>query len=161
MTSAKLPEAKIPATHVGILETALLATVSTISHRDGLISSNPVGFEWDGEHIRLSTLKSRFKYHNLVANPQITLCVVDPKVPTRYLEVRGFADLIDDPKGTLNRKLFARMSGEEMPADLDPPGDERVIIKIVPTRVSAPDLYSGRLDRRAEQAEQKPPSRVT
>jgi hypothetical protein len=82
MTSEKAPEARIPASHVGILETALLAIVSTISHRDGMISSNPVGFDWDGEHVRLSTLKSRVKYHNLQANPQITLCVVDPKVPT-------------------------------------------------------------------------------
>jgi PPOX class probable F420-dependent enzyme len=160
MTSAKVPEAKVPATHVGILETALLATVSTISHRDGMISSNPVGFDWDGEHIRLSTLKSRFKYHNLVANPQITLCVVDPQLPTRYLEIRGVAELSDDPERTLSRKLFARMGGEEMPPDLDPPGDERAIIKIVPIRVSAPDLYGGRLDSRAEQAKQKPPSRM-
>jgi PPOX class probable F420-dependent enzyme len=161
MSSPELPEARIPDTHVGILETALLATVSTISHRDGLISSNPVGFDWDGEHIRLSTLKSRLKYRNLVANPQITLCVVDPKVPTRYLEIRGFAELIDDPEATLSRKLFGRMTGEEMPPDLDPPGDMRAIIKIVPTKVSAPDLYGGRLDRRAEQAGQKPPSRKT
>lgn len=57
VTTAKLPEAPIPDTHVGILKTALLATVSTISHRDGLISTNPVGFDWDGEHVRLSTLQ--------------------------------------------------------------------------------------------------------
>jgi hypothetical protein len=41
MTNAELPEAPIPDTHVGILETALLATVSTISHKDGLISTKP------------------------------------------------------------------------------------------------------------------------
>jgi hypothetical protein len=70
MTSAKLPEARIPDTHVGILDTALLATVSTISHKDGLISTNPVAFDWDGEYLRLSTLKSRVKYRNLLANPQ-------------------------------------------------------------------------------------------
>jgi hypothetical protein len=46
----------------GILETALLATVSTITHKDGLISTDPVGFDWDGGYVRLSTLKSRVKY---------------------------------------------------------------------------------------------------
>jgi hypothetical protein len=46
MTNAEVPEASIPDTHVGILETALLATVSTISHKDGLISTNPAGFDW-------------------------------------------------------------------------------------------------------------------
>jgi len=68
MTSAELPEASIPDTHAGILETALMAMVSTIGHKDGLISTNPVAFDWDGEYIRLSTLKSRVKYRNLLAN---------------------------------------------------------------------------------------------
>ena len=77
MTSAELPEASIPDTHAGILETALMAMVSTIGHKDGLISTNPVAFIRDGEYIRLSTLKSRVKYRNLLANPQITFCALD------------------------------------------------------------------------------------
>ena len=55
-------------------------------------------------------------------------------MPTRYLEIRGFAEITDDPQGTLNRKMFRRMSGKEM--DLDEPGAERVIIRIIPTQVS-------------------------
>ena len=147
MATAKLPEAPIPDTHVGILQTALLATVSTISHRDGLISTNPVGFDWDGEYVRLSTLKSRLKYRNLMANPQVTFCAVDPKVPSRYIEIRGYAELSDDPERALSKKMVGRMSGKEQ--DLDEPGAERVIIKIVPTHVSTPTLYGGRLDERA------------
>ena len=142
-----MPDTRMPATHVGILESALLATVSTIRHEDGLISTNPVGFDWDGEFVRLSTLKSRVKYRNLAANPLITFCVVDPQMQTRYIEIRGCAELVDDPEGALNRKMFRRMSGREF--DLDEPGAERVIIKIIPTQVSTPTLYGGRLDRRA------------
>ena len=142
-----MTEVRIPATHVGILETALLAMVSTIRHKDGLISTNPVGFDWDGEYVRLSTLKSRVKYRNLMANPQITFCVVDPQMGTRYIEIRGHAQLSDDPEGSLNRKMFRRMTGKEF--DLDESGAERVIIKIIPTQVSTPALYGGRLDRRA------------
>jgi PPOX class probable F420-dependent enzyme len=147
MTNAEVPEVPIPDTHVGILETALLATVSTISHKDGLISTNPVGFDWDGEYVRLSTLKSRVKYHNLVANPLVTFCAVDPKSPMRYIEIRGYAQISDDPEGTLSRKMFRRMSGKEL--DLDEPTAERVIIKIIPTQVSTPTLYGGRHDQRA------------
>jgi PPOX class probable F420-dependent enzyme len=150
MTAADLPEAPIPDTHVGILETALMAMVSTISRRDGLISTNPVGFDWDGEYVRLSTLKSRLKYLNLVANPQVTFCAVDPSVPTRYLEIRGYAELSDDPERALSKKLVGRMSGKEV--DLDEPDAQRVIIKIVPTSVSAPTLYGGRMDQRAAAA---------
>ena len=146
MTSAGPPEASIPDTHVGILETAVLASVSTISHRDGLISTNPVTFDWDGEYVRVSTLKSRAKYRNLRANPQITFCAVDPKVGSRYVEIRGYAELSDDPNGTLNRQLFRQHNGKDWP-DLDEPGAERVIVKIIPTQVSTPTLYGGRLDR--------------
>jgi PPOX class probable F420-dependent enzyme len=146
MATADLPEATIPESHVGILETALMAMVSTISRRDGLISTNPVGFDWDGEYVRLSTLKSRLKYRNLVANPQVTFCAVDPKVPSRYIEIRGYAELSDDPERALSKKMVGRMSGKEQ--DLDEPGAERVIIKIVPTHVSTPTLYGGRLDER-------------
>ena len=43
--------------------------------------------------------------------------------------------------------MFRRMSGKEF--DLDEPGAERVIIRIIPTQVSTPTLYGARLDRRA------------
>jgi hypothetical protein len=45
MTTAKLPEAPIPDTHVGILETALLATVSTISHKDGYATARATNWQ--------------------------------------------------------------------------------------------------------------------
>jgi PPOX class probable F420-dependent enzyme len=147
MNTGGPPKVQVPDSHVGILETALMAMVSTVSRRDGLISTNPVAFDWDGEYVRLSTLKSRLKYRNLVANPQITFCVVDPKMPSRYIEIRGYAEISDDPERALSKKLVGRVSGEEV--DLDEADAERVIIKIVPTHVSTPTLYGGRLDERA------------
>jgi PPOX class probable F420-dependent enzyme len=145
MTTGKLPEALIPQSHVGILENALLATVSTISCRDGLISTNPVGFDWDGNYVRVSTLKSRLKYRNLLSNPQITFCAVDPAMGTRYIEIRGYAEISDDPE----KELAQKIAGDAWTPQMDGPGAERVIIKIVPTRVSAPTLYGGQLDQRA------------
>ena len=58
MTNAEVPEAPIPDTHVGILETALLATVSTISHKDGLISTNPVSFAFGASYAFARTIVS-------------------------------------------------------------------------------------------------------
>ncbi len=135
----------VPESHRNILETAVQGMMSTIRHADGLVSTNPVGFDWDGEYVRISTLKSRVKYANLRANPQITFCVVDPLAPTRYIEIRGHAELIDDPGGELNRQIYRRHTGQEF--DLDAPDAERVIVKIIPSQVSAPTLYGGKLDR--------------
>lgn len=134
----------VPDSHKNILETAVFAFVSTIRHRDQRISTNPIGFDWDGETFRFSTLKSRVKYRNLQEDSRITVCILDPQVPTRYVEIRGKAVLEDDPGGALNRKMFFEKMGYEF--DLDEPGEERVIVTVVPEQVSTPKLYGGRLD---------------
>ena len=88
-------------------EPHLLATVSTIRHQDGLISTNPVGFDWDGEFVRLSTLKSRVKYRNLAGQSADHLLrgrSADADALHRDPGLRP--DFIDDPEGAMNRKMF-------------------------------------------------------
>ncbi|MFO7552203.1 MAG: PPOX class F420-dependent oxidoreductase [Haliea sp.] len=134
----------VPESHKAILETAVFAFVSTIRVKDQLISTNPVGFDWDGETFRFSTLKSRIKYRNLQADSRITICVLDPVNPTRYVEIRGHAELADDPDGSLNQKIYRKNMGRDF--DLDEPDAERVIVTVMAEQVSTPLLYSGRLD---------------
>ncbi|MBN7795958.1 pyridoxamine 5'-phosphate oxidase family protein [Parahaliea mediterranea] len=134
----------IPESHRPILETAVIAYVSTIRARDQLISTNPVSFDWDGEALRFSTLKSRMKYRNMKADPRLTVCVMDPVAPTRYIEIRGRALLEDDPGGSLNQKIFRKNMGRDF--DLDEPGAERVMVTLVAEQVSTPLLYGGKLD---------------
>lgn len=134
----------IPDSHLDIVEQEYLAMVSTIRHQDGLISTNPVSIDWDGEFVRFSTLKQRVKYRNLLANPQITLCITSSKDSTRYIEMRGTAELQDDPGGAFQRAMWKRFTGEDE-FNYDPPGAERVIVKIVPIRVSTPSLYGGQM----------------
>jgi PPOX class probable F420-dependent enzyme len=133
----------IPESHLDIME-GFQATVSTVRHRDGLISTTPVTFDWDGEFVRFSTLKSRVKYNNLLANPQITLCIISPSDFTRYIEIRGTAELTDDPGGEFNLAIFQRLTGmEEFP--YDEPDAQRVTVKIIPSQISTPSLYGGQL----------------
>ena len=134
----------IPQSHLDIVEQEYLAMVSTIRHRDGLISTNPVSIDWDGEFVRFSTLKQRVKYRNLVANPQITLCITSSQDSTRYIEIRGTAELQDDPGGAFQRVMWKRFTGEDE-FNFDPPDAERVIVKIVPLQVSTPSLYGGKM----------------
>ena len=56
------------------INSTFLGTLSTIRHSDGLISSNPVGFTWNGKEVEVSTIKGRLKYHNVLADPRATLC---------------------------------------------------------------------------------------
>lgn len=131
-----------------LLRSNFVGLLSTIRH-DGLISTNPVGFVWDGERIRISTLKSRLKYKNLVADPRVTFCLISPQNIMSYIEVRGYAELEDDTDRSFSRTQFKYGSGgQEPPADLDPPEAERAIIIIRPQQVSSPTLYGGRFDQK-------------
>jgi PPOX class probable F420-dependent enzyme len=138
-------EVEIPEAGRGLLEENSLGIMTTIRHRDGRPSSNPVGYVWDGESVRVSTLKSRMKYKNLLADSTITFCVVAGDDLTRYVELRGRATLEDDPDRSFLRQQFRRQSGGgEAPPDMDPPGEERVTVRIHPEQVSIPILYGGR-----------------
>jgi PPOX class probable F420-dependent enzyme len=136
-------EIEIPEAHREILASNQLGVVSTIRHRDGLISSNPVTYSWDGESVRFSTIKGRMKYANLLASPLIGFCVVDHADFTRYVELRGRATIEPDPERRFLRGQF-EASGLELPDDLDAPGTERVVVRIHPIQSSSPMLYGGR-----------------
>jgi len=133
----------IPESHLEIMQ-GFQATVSTLRHLDGLISTTPVSFDWDGEFVRFSTLKSRVKYQNLLVNPLITMCIICPNDFTRYIEIRGVAEMSDDPDGQFNRALFQRLTGlDEFPYDAE--NAQRVTVKIIPQQISTPLLYGGQL----------------
>ncbi len=126
----------IPDTHLDLLDadTAVLATIGP----DGRPQLTAVWLLRDGDEPKVSLNTSRRKVANLRANPAVSLFVLDSARPTRYLEVRGDAELADDPGNA-----FAARVGEKYHADLrayDAPGTERVVLSIRPSQVHAVDL---------------------
>jgi len=138
-------EIEIPEAHKALLADNHNGVISTIRHKDGLISTHPVSYVFDGECVRVSTLKSRIKYDNLVANPTVTFCVIHHADHTKYVELRGVASIEEDPDRSFLRRQFREGSGGvEAPPDLDPPNTTRVIVRIHPYQSSSPLLYGGR-----------------
>jgi PPOX class probable F420-dependent enzyme len=139
-------EVEIPVRYHPFLEKHFLAMLTTI-RAAGMLSTNPVGYVWDGRHIRVSTLKSRMKCRNILGDDRVCFCVQSPTNPMDYIEVRGHATVDGDRDRSFFREQFMRgMGGREPPADLDPPDAERVIIVIHPHQVSAPKVYGDRFD---------------
>ena len=62
----------IPSKYTDLLKSKALAHVATIGP-DGAPQSNPVWFDWDGEHLLFSQTKTRQKYKNVQRNPQVAL----------------------------------------------------------------------------------------
>jgi PPOX class probable F420-dependent enzyme len=133
--------------HESILNSTVIGCFSTVRHNDGRVSTNPVSFLWNGSEFEISTLKGRMKYKNMLANAQVSLCVVSPRDPMHYVEVRGSVRLEDDPDRALFTPHFTRVSGGvEPPEGMDGPGAERVMVYLTPEQVSSPVLYGGQFD---------------
>jgi len=130
--------APIPAHVHDILTDKPIGHLATL-RADGRISVNPVSLAFDGELVRVSTLKSRVKYRNLRRDPRVALSVTHRNNPNRYVEIRGRALLEDDAdRRFVNHIAKLYMGVDEYP--YDKPGDQRVTITIIAEQVSAPGI---------------------
>ena len=126
----------IPDSHADILETKGFAHLASIGP-DGEPQSHPVWFDTDDGRIRVSTTKTRQKYRNLQGEPRVSLSILDPENPYRYLEVRGRVAAIEDDTdyAFINSLAKKYMGQDEYP--WHQPGDERVIFVIEPEHATA------------------------
>ncbi|MEZ4507120.1 MAG: PPOX class F420-dependent oxidoreductase [Thermomicrobiales bacterium] len=123
----------IPDSHKDLLESTALAHVATIGPNGGP-QVNPVWFGWDGNLISFSQTKSRQKLRNLQKDNRISLSIVDPVNPYRYLEVRGKAiEVIEDPDKAFIDSMAQKYLGQEK-YPWSQPGDQRVIVVVEPER---------------------------
>ena len=122
---------QIPEGYRDLLETNALIHVATIGP-DGGPQSNPVWFDWDGEHIKFSQTKTRQKYRNVGRDPRIAVSIVDPENPYRYLEVRGeVTEIEEDPDNDFINAMAKKYLGlDEYP--YHQPGDERIVLYLKP-----------------------------
>ncbi len=125
----------IPPTHADLIKQPLIGHLATI-RPDGCPQSSPVWFEWDGEHLRITQLRSAQKLRNLEAHPHASLSVLDPEDPYRHVEIRlDLESVEDDPECSFVDSLAQRYLGRaHAPFHL---GDHRVVVSFRPTEFSS------------------------
>jgi PPOX class probable F420-dependent enzyme len=79
---------EIPASHRDLVECPPVAALTTVA-LDGYPQTTVVWCDFDGECVRVSTIRGFAKERNMRRNPRVTLLCYDPRRPLRYLEVRG------------------------------------------------------------------------
>lgn len=125
----------IPDTHLGILDKQAFASIATIGP-NGEPQNNPIWFGWDGSNIRFSQTTTRQKYRNMRSDPRVSLSILDPDDPYRYVEIRGtVVEVEDDP----DLAFINSMAHKYLGLDRYPwhqPGDERVVIVVEPTHAT-------------------------
>lgn len=121
----------IPEKYADILDSKSLAHIATIGP-NGAPQNNPVWFDWDGSQVKFSQTKTRQKYKNLQRDSRISLSIVDPENPYRYLELRGQVSKVEeDPEN----EFINAMAKKYLDKDIYPfhqPGDERVVLYVEP-----------------------------
>ena len=96
MSTLVAPETlTIPASHVDLLTRPICAVFTTMGS-DGQPQSSLVWVDVDGGCAQVNTTLERQKGRNLLADPKVSLLVVDPDDTARFIQIRGDAELVTD-----------------------------------------------------------------
>jgi PPOX class probable F420-dependent enzyme len=95
MTILDLPQAlAIPDTHLDLLDRPICGVLTTMG-RDGQPQSSLVWVDHDGECARINTTLERQKGRNMLADPKVSLLLVDPDDTARFMQLRGDVQLVE------------------------------------------------------------------
>ena len=138
-------EAAIPASHRDLFERPICAVFTTMT-RDGRPESSLVWTDLDGDCPRVNTTLERRKGHDVQRDPKVSLLVVDPDDTSRFIQVRGDAELVREGViehlDALTRRYTShpRFYGFVYPA-AQQARETRVIVRIRPRRVTLDAIH--------------------
>jgi PPOX class probable F420-dependent enzyme len=116
-----------------VLDDRNFATVATLNP-DGAPQSSVVWVLRDGDAVLFSITSTKQKARNLRRDPRISLTVFDRENPYYSFEVRGSAELIEDPDRTLPQRLSQKYLGEEPPPE--PDDVVRLIVSVTAEKIT-------------------------
>jgi PPOX class probable F420-dependent enzyme len=125
----------IPDKYLDLFKKKAFANLATLMP-DGSPQVTPVWCDYDGENVLINTAAGRVKDKNLQREPRVSLSILDPDNPYRYLEVRGRVverthEGADDHINKMAKKYLG--------VDVYPyrnQGEVRILYKIRPERTS-------------------------
>jgi PPOX class probable F420-dependent enzyme len=91
-TALASPTIQIPRSHADLLTRPICGVLTTMGH-DGQPRSSLVWVDYDGECACVNTSLQRHKGRDLLADPRTSLLVVDPTDTSRFMQIRGDAEL--------------------------------------------------------------------
>lgn len=126
---------EIPEGFKDLLSKRAFAHLATLM-QDGSPQVTPVWFDFDGTHFRINSAKGRLKDKNMRRDKRVALSIQDPDNPYRYLAIRGDIDEITENGADAHIDTLAKKYLDKDRYPFRAPGEERVIYKIRPGKVS-------------------------
>ena len=100
MSAVATEELPIPASHLDLVTRPVHGVLTTMG-ADGQPQSSLVWVDLQDGLATVNTTLERQKGRNMLANPKVGLLIVDPENTSRYLQIRGDAELT--AKGALGQ----------------------------------------------------------
>jgi PPOX class probable F420-dependent enzyme len=137
----------VPASHRDLLTRPIHGVLTTMG-ADGQPQSSVVWVDIDDECAVVNTTLERQKGRNMLADPKVGLLVVDPENTSRYVQIRGDAELVTegalDHIDRITRKYTRHPAyyGYVYPVE-QRARETRVICRIHPRRITLDAIHSG------------------
>jgi len=128
-----MPEA-IPEKYRDLFQKRAFASLATIMP-DGTPQVTPVWCDYDGTNVLVNTAKGRVKDRNMRRDPRVSLAIMDPDNPYRYLEVRGKVSEVTENGASSHIDKMAKKYLDKDKYPFAQPGEVRVLYKITPEKV--------------------------
>src|SRR5882762_5078009 len=104
--------------------------------RAGRPQVTPVWVDYDGEHVIFNSAKGRQKDRNVRRDPRVSMAIIDPENPYRYLEIRGrVVEITEQGADAHIDKLAKKYLGVDK-YPYSQAGEVRVIYKVKPEHTS-------------------------
>jgi PPOX class probable F420-dependent enzyme len=116
-----------------LLDGRNFAVVATLGP-DGQPHSSVVWIDRDGDTVVFTVTTDKQKARNLTRDPRVSVSVFDLNNPYHFVEIRGTAELVEDPERLLPERLSQKYLGESPPPE--PADVVRLIARITPTKVN-------------------------
>ncbi len=101
---------------------------------DGSPQVTPVWFDFDGKRLHVNTARGRVKERNMREGSRVSLMIVDPDNPYRYVQVRGRVAVATEDGAEQHIDVLAnKYLGKAYP--FRQPGEVRVRFEIEPVSV--------------------------
>ena len=125
----------IPEKYLDLFQKKAFASLATLMP-DGRPQVTPVWVDWDGKHLLVNSAKGRQKDRNLRRDPRVSLAIIDPENPYRYVEVRGkVVEVTEQGADQHIDKMAKKYLGQEK-YPYRKPGEVRVLYKVQPESAS-------------------------
>ena len=126
--------AVIPENFRDLFEKKTFASLGTLMP-DGMPQVTPVWIDFDGRHVVVNSAKGRVKDRNMRRDPRVSMALIDPDNPYRYLQLQGrVVEITENGADAHIDKMAKKYLGQDK-FSFRQHGEVRVIYKIEPDRV--------------------------